>query len=147
MPHYWWWAAASSEKLGLWLSHNCEIKQPQLFQSSNYPAESAKKGFFCLRRCPGMFQSCETNWFTDSLVAEVHSSFWFCLFSPSFQKNDEKSSKLHGNSLRCGIGIAMAFMPRLYHHLLSFTQGLGSKPQHSFLISVKCGSQNLVLVI
>jgi len=42
-----------------------------------------------------MSQSCETNGFTDSLVAEDHSSWLFCGFLVHSDKNDKKQSKPH----------------------------------------------------
>lgn len=53
-------------------------------KQSSFDCRVCLKISSCLRQCPRMSQSCETDWFTDPQVAENHSSWLFFVFSGSF---------------------------------------------------------------
>lgn len=94
----------------------------------------------CLRRSPAMSQARETNWFTNSLVAEDHNSWGGLFFFSWFIQI--KMIKRTANSCASLSYIGYVLLWLLWqdcnHHLSS---------QRFFLISVKCGSQSLVLTI
>lgn len=92
MLRCWWWAAASRDKNGMYLRLSQLLeKAASTLSAIRLPCRVCLKNS-CLRRCPGMSQSCETNLFTDLLAEERSSWLWF-VFLVHSNKNDFKKEQ------------------------------------------------------